>query len=92
MDQDGYLPDQAAVDKILAKAPTAVVYAGDCDDSDFKIHRNDANNSQNGGTVTAHEVCGNMKDDDCNGIVDDLCNLCDTSMMCAAVDVCDNSK
>jgi hypothetical protein len=52
------------------------VLGWDCDDTDPNINRSQI------------EVCGNSKDDDCDGAIDENCNICTQAMMCGAANHC----
>ena len=83
-DGDGYVTPEVAAMAFAAKPPV-VLPGGDCDDT-----------IGTGATINPDpktpEICGNMKDDNCNGRVDELCTTCDASMMCGLASQCDNSR
>ena len=53
---------------------------GDCNDADGKV------------SPLAPEVCGNAKDDDCDGRIDEACAACSTAMVCNANESCTTTK
>jgi hypothetical protein len=53
---------------------------GDCDDANASVH------------PMALEVCGNGIDDDCDGLVDEGCNVCSMGAMCAPIERCSSMR
>jgi hypothetical protein len=78
-DADGF-PTQKAIDDAAALKPPVKLGVADCDDTVATTN------------PEAPELCGNMKDDNCNGKVDELCVTCSTSMMCGMPTICNNSR
>jgi hypothetical protein len=60
--------------------PGANIPGGDCNDDDRNVN------------PQAREVCGNGVDDDCNGLVDDGCTICQSAVMCGVRQSCSSGK
>jgi hypothetical protein len=63
-------------DGVCSGTPGSNQPGGDCDDNNADISPN------------AREICGNGKDDNCNGHVDEGCGLCATDADCGGSEAC----
>jgi len=79
VDGDGFV-SKTASDAAKARPMPVDLGLVDCDDTAATSNPN------------APELCGNMKDDNCNGKTDELCATCASSMICGPATICDNSR
>jgi hypothetical protein len=80
-DGDGFCTNADAEAARVAAGALVVAGAfqgGDCDDTKPNVY------------TGASEICGDTLDNDCDGKVDEECNLCASSAMCGAAEACSN--
>ncbi len=79
-DGDGQCPAPTSSDAGVRYDDLPADNQGDCDDTNAAVYKN------------APEVCGNMIDDNCNGVVDEDCSVCTTGNMCMAGQTCSSGR